>query len=870
MPQYCLRLTDPDATRVALVGGKAANLAHLLRHGLTVPPAFVVTTEVYQRFVGNLSADLQAAVQGGPISPVRGAEIRQGLIHAPIVPELINTIMAAEATLRAEIDNAALYAIRSSATTEDSESASFAGQHATYYYGARGSLLEMVRNCWASLFTDSAIHYRETHGVSHGAARMAVIVQVMINAEVSGVSFSADPATGKRESIVTESSWGMGAALVDGRVTPDHFVCDRKSGTVLSRRIADKRVMVPGRPVPPGEPRLAVVANADRRRATLEDDQIKTITELVLSAETAFDAPQDVEWALLDGTIYLLQARPITTILADDLAPPPPGKWVIFKPLVENFTEPLTPLAEDIFGRDLPPGLALFQGRAYLSLDKVKRLSPVRLSDVQATQICYLGEVKDLSALRLSPLKLIAGVIGLLLFATSYGVFLGRTRDLPDDALESFRQRVRAVRADDALGPRESLWTLTGCNAPFLAPIGWLPLAVNLGAVRYFFWLALLKIFLKRWAPDLPNEASAFLCAGGAGLKSVEMGHGIRDLAHAARNDQEVLGWFKYASIGDIWETTKHADPDKEFVKAFNAYVAEHGHRAMREFEIAVPRWREDPTAIFAMIKNYLLSADEPPRVEAQARARRQRLRQRLQRSVSHHFGEKHLGIRWRLLMHCVNRAKYFTKLRENSRYYHIMVNEVVRLKILDLERELLERQQLRCAGDAFYLRMGELMELQRGDLVWRDVEQRIRERRLTWIRQSKQTPPRTLGFDLSADTRIDQTPEALLRGFGASPGRYRGCAKVIRDPASDGPLEPGEILVAPYTDPAWTPLFLTARGAVVEVGSYLSHAGTVAREYAMPCVVDVARACEIITSGMMIEIDGEAGTVEIIEERAP
>ncbi len=261
-----------------------------------------------------------------------------------------------------------------------------------------------------------------------------------------------------------------------------------------------------------------------------------------------------------------------------------------------------------------------------------------------------------------------------------------------------------------------------------------------------------------------------------------------------------------------------------------------------------------------------VLAIDEPTREQQwRQREKRTELREVLAGRLRTHWLEELTSVRRRVVDFLIREARYFIKLRENSRFYHIMGFGLARKKILETERQLIGQGKLRCNDDIFYLEWQELDDLKSGSLGWRDVEDRIRTRRLQRIRLSKQGAPKTIGFENVTDETplIDAT---CLKGQTASPGSYEGRARVILDPTSDVNLEPGEILVAPYTDPAWTPLFLTANAAVVEVGSYLSHAGTVAREYAMPCIVDVRGCTSRIRTGDLVRVDGATGEVWIVE----
>ncbi|MCI5222716.1 MAG: hypothetical protein D3924_08620 [Candidatus Electrothrix sp. AR4] len=198
------------------------------------------------------------------------------------------------------------------------------------------------------------------------------------------------------------------------------------------------------------------------------------------------------------------------------------------------------------------------------------------------------------------------------------------------------------------------------------------------------------------------------------------------------------------------------------------------------------------------------------------------------------------------------------------------MAQSVMRKKLLKVESELIAQGRLKCKGDIFFLRLREAVKMQRGGLGWTDVEERIHRRRLEHLRAARKAPLKTIGIDLPDSMRLEVYSGGdglVLPGHSASPGSYEGPARVILDPLGDPELQPGEILVAPYTDSTWTPLFLTAGAAVVEVGSYLSHAGTVAREYGLPCVVDVVDCTQRIQTGDRLHIDGDQGVVRILSE---
>jgi pyruvate,water dikinase len=349
------------------------------------------------------------------------------------------------------------------------------------------------------------------------------------------------------------------------------------------------------------------------------------------------------------------------------------------------------------------------------------------------------------------------------------------------------------------------------------------------------------------------------------------MGRGIWALAQEAKRRPRVCEILLRNPPERARAELARAPEARAFLERLEGFLAQNGHRAVKEFELRSLRWEEDPSPVLGMVRNGLLLGKEgdPEVRERKTRQERAELLLALRRAVEPLPLERALGLRFRLVGWAAERVRYYLKQRENSRFYHIMVSGVLRKKVLKIEQELLAQGRLRCRDDVFFLRLPEVEALREGRLGWLDVEDRIRERRIEHIRLCKLGPPKAIGLELPVPAPQEEAAGgALLLGHSASPGRYQGSARVILDPSLDARLEPGEVLVAPYTDPAWTPLFLTAGAAVVEVGSYLSHAGTVAREFGMPCVVDVSEATKRIRTGDSVAVDGDQGRVRILESR--
>lgn len=850
---YVQKLENLESASVERVGGKAANLAKIMAQDFPVPPGFVINTSAYADHLDGLFSS---------ITPKETKLIREAIVASTLSSDLENEILEGHRSLQAKGKAPLVYVVRSSATAEDLASASFAGQHESYYYVRADNLIPMVKACWASLWSDSACSYRNSQGMEHLSVKMAVIVQEMVPSDISGITFTEDPVTGDKSLVVIESSWGMGAAIVDGRVTPDQFTVHRKSRSIVRSRISDKRHMMPPYPEDPDQMRIIEVPQHKRKVATLSEEQVQLVTTYALKAEKFFGRPQDIEWAFHNGSFYMLQSRPVTSS-GETQETLPKGKYVLFKPLYENFTEPLLPLSRDLFDITTDP-LAFIYGRSYINLAYIKPFIPLKLSDYQIAQISYLSS-DDIGKIRLSLIKLPIFLLFIFFHHLVMGVFYARTEKMPDDFMESFRNKASKLDNDDSIDALQVTDELF-FSPRFFEPVGNMPLLANTTAARYWIFMLILKFLFSKWLPHMPKEASSKFISGTEGILSTRMGHEITGMADLARKNTKVKDIILEAGPEQVMSMLEAEPQAGPLLEALGEFLVTHGHRGLKEMEIGYQRWEENPSTIINMIKNYLgddYSYKNERLNEKRLQQKRNQLILDIKTGLDRKPLEKLTGLRWRLVSFLGRQARYFIKLRENSRFYHIMIFYAIRKKILKKEAEFLKKGKLKCADDIFYLKWKELKALDSGHKSHDDLEDIIRSRRLDQIRLSKLTPPKTVGIDLPPAPPLKHDPnKRVLEGQGASPGEYEGRARVILDPSVDATLKAGEVLVAPYTDPAWTPLFLTAGAAVVGTGSYLSHAGTIAREYGMPCVVDVPDCTSLIRSGDLIRIDGTKGKV--------
>jgi len=794
-------------------------LGALMQAGFNVPSGFVITSDAFLRHYPIL-------LDEKPPPPTLDADFVTTLKTAFI----------------AHFEPDEVVAVRSSAIDEDGAGISYAGQHATYYYINAERLTQAVVDCWMSLWSPAALAYRENWDVA--TQPMAVIVQRLVKATRSGVCFSKDPLEPEAGNIIIEASWGLGAALVDGRVQPDRVKVD-PFGQVTVLQIGDKQLMVPAQLDDPSQSRLDPVPDHLRTVPVLSTREAVALHETTEQIETLFAEPVDVEWAFDDEELHILQARPITAVTAT----PRDGRaLVLFKPVAENFSEPLTPLSVDLFTTILPRLAAFVGGRLYIDFNVLKRVLPLRLSNTELIDLVMLRRVP--LAPRLSVVQLPAGIGILLLGWLTFGTFWSRSSRLEAGSLERFVPWLSALRHDPSLDVPTLMKRTLGGRFPW-SPAHQSMLALNISAGRYFLLIGLLQQLLKRWAPAFDLHQLDDVIHDDTDMWSKRMVRSITELSALAAKHEDT----RVALMGnDAVIEVRRLDPAHPFVNSLGEFISTYGHRGARELDFSAPRWREDITPLLIMIRNQMLHGDQVNDSYSRHLVARDAMRTSLGR-----------GLKWRVVQKLLSRIRYYISLRENTRHYHTMIFDSIRQRLLLIEDELLHTGKLKCAGDLFFLTWPEVQAASSGELDAQAVSRTVRERRIAHRREARSRAPET--FNIKLPITDAPTNESTLRGQCASPGTFEGIARVILRPDHAALLKPGEILVAPYTDPTWTPLFPSLGGIVVGLGSYLSHAGTIAREYRIPCLVDVHDCISRIRSGQRLRLHATDGYVELLDE---
>jgi len=853
---------------IALVGGKGANLGELSHAGLPVPPGFVVNTGAYDAFVeaGGFKDEIVglASQPNDPAAFSAATEEIQALFARGAIPdEVAAEIRAAYDRLSSASGQAV--AVRSSATAEDLSGASFAGQQETYLnVRDAGALMEAVKACWASLWTARAMAYRARQGIDPASVSLAVVVQQMVEAEAAGMLFTADPVSGRRDRTVINATWGLGEAVVGGQVTPDTLVIDKESGRVLSRETADKEVMTVYTEDGTGE---RPVAEARRRRLVLDDEAAAELARYGARIEDHYDSPQDIEWALADGEFFIVQARPITNLppppLGDALWEPPfPGSAWWRRQVVENLPEPLSPLFDELYLRE---GLELsidalmtFFGMTYL-----------RIEDIMDRPI--FATVNGYAYLR-ADYKLRWSTVPAVLRATvdEFRVLFGdetsaywRERALPSylAAIELWK----AVGLADA--PDERL--LAGVRELALEDAHyWFACALMIGRAKGTD--ALLDRFLTMAAPRRGLTSGMFL--RGFPSPTVDAETELEVLAGRVRGSEELRTLVAATPAADLPEELEGTSTGRDWLAAFARYLDRYGHQ-IYNLDFIVPTQVDDPLPVLLSLKAMV---GQP---EGDSRARQRGIVAERDARVKETARSFDL-LRRRLFRLLLGWAQRFGPDREQALFYVGAGWPTLRRMALELGQRLADGGSLRTAEDVFFLETPEIeaaIAAWTGDQSRSELARLARERReLREARKRLHPPPvvppdhklRFGPFDMSVweTQRRNEPAGAVLRGFAVSPGQVTAPASVIRSPADFLQMEPGTILVCSTTTPAWTPLFSQARGLVTDVGGILAHGSIVAREYGIPAVLGTGIATTRIGSGQTILVDGDAGTVTLLD----
>jgi pyruvate,water dikinase len=804
-------------------GGKAANLGELLRAGFPVPPGFVITTAAYELVV--TSNDLQRDIVNS-LTPSGAALLRAGFEQIVIPPQVERAILDAYRGM-----GEGSVAVRSSATAEDLPQAAFAGQQETFLgVSGQAALLDAVRRCWASLWSDRAVSYREQHGLAQVAVKLAVIVQRMVSADVAGVMFTANPVTGARDETIVEASAGLGEALVGGLVTPDHIVLrnTRHRWQIVERQRGRHEVEV--RPRAGGGVEQVAAGTASRRE--LPDAVLLQLARMGASIAKHFGRPQDIEWAWADAKLYVLQSRPITAL------PRPPtrrgrfepsrfaGDYLQIRPYPLDMTTWL-PAVLSALPRMLPVG-GLFPSFAHMWVEH----------DGVVERLADFPGIRPTPQLLLAPARIVA-------LARRYDPAKWRE----DPILAASLTRVHELESRDlgALSWSQLLDTSRAAMA--------MPLAMMEIRRRYFprGALALAALWLTLRVLGLTDRFAALL--SGVDNRTLEANRALEALAAEIRTDPALAALFANQHAEQILTALQEEPAGRAFLERFAAFLDSYGHRETGSpLLVSQPTWKDSPQTVLSMLKG-MARAEPAPRSSPPSWTT-------ARDDVLAHPALRFTPLR-AFMLSLMTQVRRVSALREDTHFALTLPMPVLRRTLLELGRRLTEVGILERADDVFHIRFDELEAIDGNCPPPADVAEALRQAaRRRAARRLELADRPLMDLPIPSLSRLQSGEEVLVAGTPGSPGVAEGPVRIVRDAAAFGSLLPGEVLIAPYTNPSWTPLFTRAAAVVVDTGAAMSHAAIVAREYGVPAVMGTGDGTRRLSDGQLVRVDGSRGQV--------
>lgn len=829
--RYVILPSDDTAMQLDAVGGKGASLVTLIKSGFEVPDFCIVGCQAYQDLYSRQS---------------RGALERE-------LSDWLN-----------QYSEETRFAVRSSAQGEDSDEYSFAGLYNTVL-GASGitEVIESVQECWDSFHDAAAVDYRELHGLTDSS--MAVVVQVLIPAEWSGVAFSANPVNQCLQELVVNAAKGLGDELVSGAVNPEEIVVDRLTSAISSRITPDGMNRLP-------------------------DTLLKKICDETSNAETHFDFPQDIEWAAVGEKLYILQSRPITTIadvyFSRDLEPwrgdrdaaPDTDERIWSRAYADEiWAPPVSPLFYNIHNltpsfasywkwhadkSSLPPDVFKYhRACAYVDVDVLRRqyayhpafsriagilnFFPVTMQgDIQSDRWLWRGRLIRTLRFEFQERKLRSLAHNHRMLDEMWPEFIERTDkwfelDLESMSIEQITNHLQEVnRVVSVVSP--------ACG-----------FAVAYHAHDLTFVLTGL---LEKWFGD-GDQFYAKVTSGLAGSATVRESQSLWLLANTLSNcGSELIGEAKVCEFTDFVNAASHNEAGTEFLTRFNDFWLAHRHRGASYKDLVFPRWGDDQTSLLRLVASYTGTETQSPE---QLNSDMARLREDTQRELL----AKCRGVNaWRkpLLKLLFKYNEIYMSHRDNHRFHFDRVWYQLRRIYRAYGNALVRRGNIHHKDDIFFLGKDEIEDSLSSGSSSQQLETRVIARKKIWNRTLREQPPKFLrGYTPMSDAqRI--ADEGGHFAIGASPGVITGLARVIYNVDEIPQVQNGEILVTRQTDPAWSTVFPRISGLVLETGGVLAHGASLCREFQLPCVTAVDNATKLISSGDEITVDGTRGRVII------
>ncbi|QWH12692.1 phosphoenolpyruvate synthase [Bacillus mycoides] len=868
MSSFVLDFQEIEKTQLSLVGGKGLNLGELSNiQGIQVPEGFCVTTIGYEKAIEQNEA-FQALLSQLAMLKIEDraqiAEISKKIRETIMEVEIPSDVVEAVAHYLSRFGNEHAYAVRSSAIAEDLPYASFAGQQDTYLnIIGKEAILQHVRKCWASLFTDRAVIYRMQNGFEHSQVSICVVVQRMVFPQASGILFTADPITCNRKVLSIDASFGLGEALVSGLVSADNYKV--KEGEIAEKMIATKKLAIYA--LKEGGTETKQINLAQQKIQTLTEQQILQLAQIGRQIEAYFGCPQDIEWCLVNDTFYVVQSRPITTLYPIPEANDQENHVYVSVGHQQMMTDPLKPLGMSLF--QLTSFGPRFQAGGRLFVDVAQRLASPASRELLLNTIGNSEPlIKDALTtvierddfIKLLPDDVKEKSLGKSMPPASSQPQIENdpaiVMDLIKNSQASIEELKQNIQTKSGLGVLDFILE----DIQQLKKILFHPqsMAVLMAGMNASSWI---NEKMEQWLGE-KNVADTLSQSVQNNITS-EMGLALLDVADVIRPYPEVIAYLQHIEDDSFLDELVRFEGGDKAQDAIYAFLNKYGMRCSGEIDITKTRWSEKPTTIIPMILNNIRDFETGAgkrKFEAglqEALKKEEELLERLQHLPD---GKQKIEETKRMIRNIRN----FIGYREYPKYGMINRYFIYKQAILKEAEKLLQNSIIHEIEDIYYLTFEELHEVVcTNKLDYKVINNRKNEFKL----YEKLTPPRVITSDgeiITGKYKRENLPTEAIVGLPVSSGVIEGRARVILN-MEDANLEDGDILVTAFTDPGWTPLFVSIKGLVTEVGGLMTHGAVIAREYGLPAVVGVENATKLIKDGQRIRVHGTEGYIEIL-----
>ncbi|MBD3194644.1 MAG: hypothetical protein GF317_06295 [Candidatus Lokiarchaeota archaeon] len=901
-PIVALKLNEISPIHFEKIGGKATNLYKLIKSNFNVPDGYVLTTDLYNQFLeyNNLKDFIIESMNQFNLSELNNigilsTQIRKKIENGKFPEKELDIIKSLHKQMGYKT-----FAVRSSATAEDLENASFAGQYESFLNLHNfEDLISHIKKCYASLWSERVIAYRLKHNIAQEGIKIAIIVQRMVSARSAGVLFTINPITSERSEILIESNYGLGESVMSGACTPDQFILERcgkkteKSVKITNIRIGKKKFAIQPKKIG-HESGIEHVMLSDNENlsSSLRDDELMNLARIGIQIEKLYNQPQDIEWAIdKNKEISILQSRPITSFrekgAVEDI--------VYSRGYSDDYwNDSSTPLFFDLLGDQLTDIvnvelnsimgykkmetklLKLYNGHVYFNLDVLKRKVENEIPSFMRNEdlLNYFPNgkgkygKKTIKNLPFHTINRIIGELRIMFFDPNGSIsktdkaYYEWTRKKFNPYYEEFNKKLEKLKIKE--DPYE-LFTLAEdldilMRDHFRLVRYGIPVH-NIGMnllVQYLLTRFLGKQDCYKYYPILIS---------GLDHKLKETNHKIHELAWYINRNSQLKEIITQTNPKKIYNELKsHQGPSINLLlEKFDKFLEEHGDRGYTR-EPYYPRWREAPDYVFEILKSLIIEHEQ--NIE-NIQTKNEKYRLLVERYIYSRFRGQFLGIlKWKIFSNILNLSKRYIKFREAQRFNLDKWITLNRQVFLEIGKIFKKKAIIENIDDIFFLRKKEVDQLIIGDtkgINIEDIKAKIYERKKKFKEYEDKVPPKFIIGDREFNDNLEFDSESIsFTGIPASQGIVKGSVRVITRIEDIPKVKAGEILVVPKTDPGWTPIFSKIGGLITETGGVLSHGAVVSREYGIPAVTNISNACKFLKTGQNVTLNGFNGKVMI------